>query len=242
MAPGTAQEGRHSGAWSLRRAAPSTGPLRLADLDPLRQRRAVLRCAATVVLAWVLIVGAFYVVPIGHESSARAFLRLGVDIALVAAVFAWQIRRIGRAELPELRAIEALGIVIVVFLVAFSSIYLAMSHEAATTFTQSLDQTRALYFTISVFSTVGFGDITPRTDQARLVVSAQMLLDFVIIGVAVRMLFNAARSRIDPAAAAPALPASPAGPAAPAPPAPPPAPATSQPGAPPAPPTATEEP
>ena len=99
----------------------------------------------------------------------RAFTRLAADIAIIAAVFAWQIRRISVAALPELRAIEALGIVIVLFLVAFSGIYLGMSHETPFTFTERLDQSKALYFTITIFSTVGFGDITPRTDAARLV-------------------------------------------------------------------------
>ena len=129
------------------------------------------------------------------------FLRLGADVALIVAVFVWQIRRISVAELPELRAIEALGIVVVLFLVAYSGIYLGMARETPWTFSQRLDQTRALYFTISVFSTVGFGDITPRTDTARLVVSTQMLLDLAIIGAAVRLIFNAARSRITPASA-----------------------------------------
>jgi voltage-gated potassium channel len=116
----------------------------------------------------------------------------------VAAVVLWQVRRISRAVLPELRAIEALGIIIGVFLVAFSSIYLAMSHEAALTFTRKLDHVQALYFTITIFSTVGFGDITPRTDPSRLVVSVQMLLDLVLIGAVVRLLFSAARNRIAP--------------------------------------------
>jgi voltage-gated potassium channel len=178
---------------------PVAAPLRLADLERPQQRLAVMRCALTIFVAWALILGAFYVLPVAHESATRTGVRLGVDLALIAAVFIWQIRRIGRAELPELRAIEALGIVVAVFLVLFSSIYLSMSNAAASTFTQRLDPTRALYFTITVFSTVGFGDITPRTDQARLVVAVQMLLDFVIIGVAVRMLFNAARSRVTPA-------------------------------------------
>jgi hypothetical protein len=148
----------------------------------------------------VFIFGAYFVLPIGHESAFRAAVRLGVDIALVGAILSWQLRRISRAMLPELRAFEALGIVIAVFLVAFSSIYLAMSHEGhhPPTFTRALDHVQALYFTVSVFSTVGFGDITPSTDAARLVVSAQMLLDLVIIGVVVRLLFNAARSRVTP--------------------------------------------
>jgi voltage-gated potassium channel len=173
----------------------------------------MLRSAGIIALSWVLIVGAFFVLPIGHESGLRATVRLGADIALIGAVLAWQIRRITVAELPELRAVEALGIVIAVFLVAFSAIYLSMSHQAASTFTQPLDHARALYFTITIFSTVGFGDITPRTDAARLIVSAQMLLDLAIIGVVVRLLLNAARSRIDPAPAGQSI-AAPAGMAA----------------------------
>ena len=37
---------------------------------------------------------------------------------------------------------------------------------------------------------MGFGDITPKTDVARILVSVQMLLDLVIIGVVVRLLIT----------------------------------------------------
>ncbi|MGO8862447.1 MAG: potassium channel family protein [Acidimicrobiales bacterium] len=131
-----------------------------------QQRLAMLRCGTTIALSWVLILGAYFALPIGHESGLRA--------------------------LAERCSVEALGIVIALFLVLFSGIYLAMSHQAARTFTQPLDHIRALDFTITVFSTVGFGDITPRSDASRLIVSAQMLLDLAIIGIAVRLLFNAA--------------------------------------------------
>jgi len=114
---------------------------------------------------------------------------------LVGAVFAWQIGRINAADLPELRA----GIVFALFLVLFSAIYLSMSHESPGTFTEKLDHAKALYSTITIFSTVGFGDITPRIDSACMSVSAQMLLDLAIIGVVVRLLFNAAKSRVAPA-------------------------------------------
>ena len=128
-----------------------------------------------------------------------ALLHLGVGTALFAAILAWQARRIVGAELPELRAVQALGVVIPLFLVLFATFYLSMSNASVRMFSQQLDHTRAIYFTITVFSTVGFGDITPRTDAARLVVSAQMLLDLAIIGIVVRLLFNAAKSRITPA-------------------------------------------
>jgi voltage-gated potassium channel len=157
----------------------------------------MLRSVAIIVFAWALILGAFFVLPIGHESGLRAVVRLGADVALIGALIAWQIRRISAAELPELRAAEALGIIVAVFLVAFSAIYLALSHETPSTFTQHLSHARALYFTITVFSTVGFGDITPRTDAARLVVSAQMLLDLALIGAGVRLILNVAKSSFD---------------------------------------------
>jgi hypothetical protein len=173
--------------------------LRLADLAPVLRHRAMLRSAATIVAAWTLIIGAFYTLPFDHLTGERSLVRLSVVVALIVAVFLWQFRRISTAELPELRAVEALGIVIAVFLIGFSIVYLSMANGRPTTFTQSLDHTRALYFTITIFSTVGFGDITPKTDAARLVVAAQMLLDLAIIGVVVRMIFTAARSRIAPA-------------------------------------------
>ena len=173
-------------------------PLRLADLDPARRRNAFVQSGAIILVVLAGLLGAYYLLPFDHLSGQRSLLRLSAVVALVVAVFIWQIRRIAVAQFPELRAAEALGIVIAVFLVGFSIVYLSMSHENAHTFTQALDHTQALYFTISVFSTVGFGDITAKTDTARLVVSAQMLLDLAIIGVVVRMIFSAARSRVAP--------------------------------------------
>jgi len=178
---------------------PVSAPLRLADLDAARRRRAVVAAATTIALSCVLVVGAFYLLPFDRGSSLRTALRLGADVALFGAVFAWEIRRIAVAELPELRAVEALGVVVSLFLAGFAAVYLSMSHGEVRSFSEPLDHTRALYFTITVFSTVGFGDITPLTDAARIVVSLQMLLDLAIIGFVVRLLFNAARSRIAPA-------------------------------------------
>jgi hypothetical protein len=48
-----------------------------------------------------------------------------------------------------------------------------------------------------VFSTVGFGDITPESNGARIVISTQMLLDLVVIGAVVRLLVSAAKSGLD---------------------------------------------
>ena len=98
------------------------------------------------------------------------------------------------AELPGLRAVQALGGTIPVFLVVFAVVYLSLAQASSTQFSEPLNHTGALYLVITVFSTVGFGDITPEDDLARIVVSIQMLLDLVVIGVVVRLLTTAAKT------------------------------------------------
>jgi voltage-gated potassium channel len=172
-------------------------PRRLSELEQGERRRAWLRTAGVLTLTWVVLFSVFYLAPSGvvpRHLEVATLLRLAVGIALFVAILAVQARQVVGAELPELRAIQALGVVIPLFLVVFATVYLSLSNDSARMFTEQLDHTRALYFTITVFSTVGFGDITPKTDTARLVVSVQMLLDLVIIGAVVRLLLNAAQA------------------------------------------------
>jgi hypothetical protein len=95
---------------------PAVSARRLSELDKGERRRAWLHTVAVLAVAWVVLVGVYYLVPTGvlpaSRSGADSFLRLGAGVALFAAILAGQTRRIIRAELPELRAVEALGVVI----------------------------------------------------------------------------------------------------------------------------------
>jgi hypothetical protein len=170
---------------------------RLSDLTPAERRRAVALATMKVCAIWVVLFGGYYLAPVSLLGARHALVTLLSASAAFIFVLAWQIRRIGRAKLPTVHAVQALGLLIPFFLVLFAAFYLSLSSISAGNFSQALDHAAALYYTVTVFATVGFGDIVPLTAYARLVTSVQMMLDLVVLGAVVRIVFFAARRRID---------------------------------------------
>jgi hypothetical protein len=82
-------------------------------------------------------------------------------------------------------------LILPLYLVLLASTYFMMERASAATFAQPLTRTDALYFTVTVFAMVGFGDITPESEAARVVLSGQMLGDLAILGVGIRILLRA---------------------------------------------------
>ena len=103
----------------------------------------------------------------------------------------WQVRKITRSRYPGVKAVEALGLIVPLYLLLFASTYFLMERASAAAFTQPLTRTDALYFTVTVFSTVGFGDITPKSEAARVILIVQMLGDLAILGAGIRILLGA---------------------------------------------------
>ena len=52
---------------------------------------------------------------------------------------------------------------------------------------ESLSRTDALYFSVTIVTTVGFGDITAKTEVARLLVAAQMFGDLILLGLGLKL-------------------------------------------------------
>jgi len=73
----------------------------------------------------------------------------------------------------------------------FAATYVVLDTISAGNFSQPLTRTGALYFTVTVFSTVGFGDITAKTDTARLVVTGQMIADLIVLGIGIKVILGA---------------------------------------------------
>jgi hypothetical protein len=78
--------------------------------------------------------------------------------------------------------------------VALIAIYYLLPLDHSTSnFGGHLSHTDGLYFAVTVFSTVGFGDITAKTETALLVVTGQMIADLIILGLAVKIILGAVK-------------------------------------------------
>jgi voltage-gated potassium channel len=148
--------------------------------------RALLTSAALVVL--------YYKLPMTGALNASATALLVGGLLVFAILITWQVRAILRSQYPTLRAIEALAVAIPVFLLLFASTYILIANDEPAAFTEPLGKTTALYFTVTVFATVGFGDIVPKSEAARIVTTVQMLADLLVVGLVVRVLLGAARA------------------------------------------------
>ena len=149
--------------------------------------RAVLRIAGSV----TALVAIYYLLPLDHSSTGTAVTILVIGLAVFIALVAFQVRSIIRSPFPGLRAIEALATSVPLFLLLFASTYVVMATMSASNFGGQLTHTDGLYFTVTVFSTVGFGDITAKTEAARLVVTGQMIADLVVLALAVKVIVGA---------------------------------------------------
>jgi hypothetical protein len=176
-----------------RQPKPLATPKQIAELDQKRRRGAMLRAVTRIAFAWTLLTVVYFVAPWDGLHGGDALVRLVISMSVFAAAAAWELRQTTRAELPQFRAITALGALTPLFIILFSGLYLSLSHSRPESFTTRLDHYKALYFMITTLSTVGYGDITPTTNLSRMLVSVQMLLDLILIGSIVRLLASAAQ-------------------------------------------------
>ncbi len=118
--------------------------------------RAVLRIAGST----IALVALYYLLPLDHSSTGIAVTILVIGLVVFIGLVAFHVRSITRSPFPLLRAIEALAISVPLFVLLFASTYVVMSTMSASNFGGRLTHTDGLYFTVTVLSTVGFGDIT----------------------------------------------------------------------------------
>jgi voltage-gated potassium channel len=171
----------------------NTDPAPAAQPKARTPRRTVVRAVLRAAGSTVALVAIYYLLPLDHSSRWVAVTMLATGLVALIGLVAFQVRWIVTSPFPGLRGVEALATSIPLFLLLFASTYVVMTAISASNFSEPLTRTDALYFTVTVFTTVGFGDITAKTEAARLVVTGQMIADLVIIGVAVKVLVGAVK-------------------------------------------------
>lgn len=161
----------------------------------LRPRRcAAIVAVARAVLIAVGLVTAYYLLPLDERGTVGASALLVCGLMAVLLVFGWEVWAIVRSPHPRLKAVEALAARLVLFLVLFAGAYYLLDRSAPGNFSEPLTRTDALYFTLTTFSTVGYGDITARSQTGRVLTMLQMAVGLLLVGVAARVLASAVQA------------------------------------------------
>lgn len=164
------------------------------DLPATTRRRLLLRALLRPALSSTGLLLLYYLMPLDGRLDWPTGLVLLVALVLFAALLTWQVRQIASAKYPRLRAIETLSLSVPLFLLAFAAVYFATSHSTPASFSEGLGRTDALYFTVTVFATVGFGDIVPVSQGARVMVMIQMLGDLILVGIVAHVIVGAVKT------------------------------------------------
>jgi len=158
-----------------------------AQPQPGKIVRALLRALAST----AALVALYYLLPLNHATRWLAITILVIGLVALIGLITFQVRAIIASPFPGLRAVEALAISLPLFLLLFASTYVVLAALAPGSFNQPMTHTNALYFVVTVFATVGFGDITAQTEAARLLVTGQMITDLIILGLGAKVILGA---------------------------------------------------
>jgi voltage-gated potassium channel len=148
---------------------------------------AVLRPLGTAV---ALVVG-YYLLPVDRRLDGWTLVLLVGGTLAVVALVVWEIRRIMRSRFPTLQGVQALALIVPLYLLIYANVYYVVAHNVPATFSVPLTRTDALYFVVTVFATVGFGDITAVSQGARVLVTTQMVGNLLLLGIALRVILAA---------------------------------------------------
>ncbi len=146
-----------------------------------RRRRRIVELLWTALSA-VPLLTLYYLAPLDGRLDVSTLIGFALGLVAFALVIVWQVRAIVSSDAPRLRTVRAVVIGVSTLLVVFAATYSVISTNRPDSFSEPLSRTDALYFTLTVFATVGFGDIAPRTDFARIITMVQMITGLIAVG------------------------------------------------------------
>lgn len=159
---------------------------------PARARWILVRA----VVGPIALVAAYYLRPGADGTPLTIVAQAALTALIVVGALVGGVMAITRSPYPRLRAAEVGALVVTLMVVSFATVYVTMSERSPRAFSEEMNRTGALYFTMTTLATVGYGDIHARTDPARIVVMAQMVFNVVVIGAALKLIAGTARRRV----------------------------------------------
>ncbi len=162
-------------------------------LSPRQRRRLVAAVVLRTIVTVAVVVLVYYLVPMDRPMTATTIAELVVGGLVVCVIIGFQIWRIIRSDYPAIQAVEALAFTLPLYVFLFATVYYLMDHANVATFGTPLSRTDTMYFSTTVFTTVGFGDITAKTEATRVLATCQMWLDVLIVGLVLRLVVNAVK-------------------------------------------------
>ncbi|MFI6855223.1 potassium channel family protein [Streptomyces sp. NPDC050416] len=125
---------------------------------------------------------AYFLLPLeglGDDRSWLGWPLFALCLGLLAALLLRQVRDVV-LEKPHTRPGVMIPLLMCLAVLVFSSGYYTLAQRPGQ-FTGLSTRVDALYFTVVTLATVGYGDITPSGQEARLVAVAQILYTFVFL-------------------------------------------------------------
>jgi hypothetical protein len=148
----------------------------------------------------------YFLLPSRAPTADPKYLLKLLAAVLALVGFAWVIRGqlvAVRTRRSGIVLAEALLTSLYLLIIVFATIYYFVASRSPDQFDGIADRMDSLYFTVTVISTVGFGDIHAVGTFGRALVTGQMIINLIYVGTALRLLSSlrdvtgAMRSQVD---------------------------------------------
>lgn len=159
-------------------------------------RRVVIATAVRSLAGMGLLTLIYFTLPLQGRLGAWPVALLVIALAAFGYLVYVQIRGVMRADYPMARAIQGVSWAVPGFLLIYAAVYYELALHTPKAFSAPMTRLDSLYFTVTTFATVGYGDITPVSSTARTLAIVQMLVDLVTIGLIAKALLQAVRVKL----------------------------------------------
>lgn len=151
---------------------------------------AVALAHTTVVL--VLLTVGYYLLPLqapwGDAVTAGRLAGTVLSWVLLCFLLWAEARRSRQRQQREYHRVQQLLTVLYLLVLGFALVYIVTATVSPEQFSGMANRSDALYFSVTIMGTVGFGDVHAAGTVARLMVTAQMLFNLIYLGTALRVL------------------------------------------------------